>query len=182
MATRQDRSHPSGVVDEREGRPGDRSEIARQRNRKADAALSMSLSGATWGEIAEALGFPTPRAARTATEKALVRQLEREDDREKMRRMAGARLERLLRAVWTKAIDPNAPEQMQAVGKSRELIADYNKLFGLNAPTELMVHSPSQSELEDWVLRMTATMVPDVLEPDIYEGEVVEDDARALGA
>lgn len=173
MVTRQDRSHPSGVVDERAGKPGDRSDIARQRNRKADAALSMSLSGATWGEIAEALGFPTPRMARTAVEKALVRQLERDDDREKMRAMAGARLERLLRGVWTKAIDPNSPEQMMAVGKSRELIADHSKLFGLNAPTELMVHSPSQSELEDWVLRMTATLVPEVVEPDIFEGEVV---------
>ena len=173
MATRHDRSHPTGVVDERAGKPGDRGDIARQRNRKADAALSMSLSGATWGEIAEALGFPTPRAARVAVEKALVRQLATDDDKAKMRAMAGARLERLLRGIWMKAINPEDPEQMTAVSKSRELIADHSKLFGLNAPTELMVHSPTQSELEDWVLRMTATMVPEVEEPDIFDAEVV---------
>lgn len=172
MATRQDRTHPTGVGDTRKSR-GTEVEAVRARNRKADAALSMSLSGATWGEIAESLGFPTPRAARTATEKALARQLEREDDREKMRKMAGARLERLLRGIWTKAIDPNSPEQMSAISRSRELIADYSKLWGLNAPTEVTVHSPSQSELEDWVLRMTATMVPAVEEPDIFEAEVV---------
>ena len=178
MATRQDRSGPGGVRDDRPQQDGN--DAIAQRRRKADAALSLSLGGATWGEIAQTLGFATPRQARLATEKALVRNLERDDDREQMRKMAGARLERLLRGVWNKAINPADPEQMTAVSRSRELIADHSKLFGLNAPTELMVHSPSQSELEDWVLRMTATLVPAVVEPDIYEGEVVDDEPPAL--
>jgi len=181
MVTRQDRSAPGGVADNRAARNSGPEAIAARR-RKADAALSMSLSGATWGEIAETLGFATPRQARMATEKALVRQLEREDDREKMRAMAGARLERLLRGVWTKAIDPGNPEQMVAVSRSRELIADHSKLFGLNAPTELMVHSPTQNELEDWVLRMTATMVPEVVEEDIFDADVVEEPLELSGS
>ena len=174
MVTRQQRSAPGGVADPARPLKNPGTDAVAARRRKADAALSMSLSGATWGEIAETLGFATARQARTATERALVRQLERDDDREKMRAMAGARLERLLRGVWTKAINPEDPEQMTAVRTSRELIADHSKLFGLNAPTELLVHSPTQSELEDWVLRMTATMVPEVVEDDIYEAEVVE--------
>lgn len=152
------------------------------RNRKADAALSMKTAGASWAEIAQALGFPTPRAAMLATERALVRQMTTEDDKAKLRAIAGARLERLLRGIWTKAIDPDSPEQMTAVSRSRELIADYTKLYGLAAPTELVVHTPTQTELEEWVLRMTATMVPDVEEADIWEGEVVEEDPEALGA
>lgn len=180
MATRQDSSAPGGVADTRPKQDGN--DAINARRRKADAALSMSLSGATWGEIAQTLGFATPRAARLATEKALVRNLEREEDREKMRRLSGARLERLLRGVWNKAINPNDPEQMVAVSRSRELIADYNKLYGLNAPSELVVHSPTQSELEDWVLRMTATMVPEVIEPDIFEGEVVEEQTAISGS
>jgi hypothetical protein len=184
MVTRQDRSAPGGVSEHRPAKNPSNDAVAARR-RKADAALSMSLSGATWGEIAETLGFATPRQARTATERALIRQLERDDDREKMRAMAGARLERLLRGIWTKAINPEDPEQMIAVSRSRELIADHSKLFGLNAPTELMVHSPTQSELEDWVLRMTATMVPEVVEEDIYDAEVVsesQDPENALPA
>jgi hypothetical protein len=179
MATRQDRSGPGGVADARPQQDGN--DAIAQRRRKADAALSMSLSGATWGEIAEVLGFATPRQARAATEKALVRQLERDDDREKMRARAGAQLQRLLRGVWNKAINPADPEQMVAISRSREILADFNKLYGLNAPTELMVHSPSQSELEDWVLRMTATLIPTVVEPDIFEGEVVEDQQAISG-
>jgi hypothetical protein len=175
VATSQDRSDPTGVRDTRPTNDGN--DAIAQRRRKADAALSMSLSGATWGEIAEVLGFATPRQARAATEKALVRQLERDGDREKMRKMAGARLDRLLRGIWNKAIDPNNPEQMVAISRSREILADHAKLWGLNAPTEVTVHSPSQSELEDWVLRMTATLVPAVEEPDIFDAEVIDQPA-----
>ena len=180
MATRQDSSHPTGVVDLRADiRGGDKGKVARERNRKADAALSLSLSGANWSEIAQSLGYPTPRQAKLAVEKALVRQLGTEDDKVKMRSMAGARLDRLLRGVWAKAIDPSNPEQMVAQSRARELIADHNKLFGLNAPTEMVVHTPTQSELEDWVLRMTATMVPLVEEDDIFDAEVVSDTETA---
>lgn len=174
MSSRQDSSHPSGVADDRVGRKGPGEYAYLQRNRKADAALSLRLSGATWADIAISLGYPTPRAAMVAVERALVKQLS-ETDREKMRVLAGARLERLLRGVWNKAIDPVDPEQLTAVNRARELIDRHAKLFGLDAPTEIVVHTPTQSELEDWVLRMTATMVPDVTEPDIFEGEVVEE-------
>jgi hypothetical protein len=174
VAASQDSSHPTGVTQTRKGRTrpgepvGDYAYI--QRNRKADAALSLRLSGASWSDIAITLGFPTPRAALVATERALVKQLS-ETDREKMRMLAGARLERLMRSVWAKAIDPDSPDQMTAVNRARELIDRHAKLFGLDAPTEIVVHSPTQSELEDWVLRMTATMVPEVEEPDIFESE-----------
>lgn len=176
MPSRQDSSHPTGVVDNRKGersKGGSGDYAYLQRNRKADAALSLRLSGASWADIALTLGYPTPRAALLATERALVRQLETTEDKERMRAMAGARLERLLRAIWQKAIDPADPDQLSAISRAREIIDRHAKLFGLDAPTEIVVHSPSQSELEDWVLRMTSTMVPEVIEPDIFEGEVV---------
>jgi hypothetical protein len=174
MVTRQDSTHPTGVSEVNPNHPGASVEASAQRARKADAALSLRLSGAAWGDIAQAVGYPTPRQAMLAVEKALVRQLNTDDDRDKMRVVAGARLERLLRAIWGKALNPSDPEQLAAVTKSRELIADYAKLYGLNAPAEVVVHSPSQSDLEDWVLRMTATLVPDVDEPDIFDVREIE--------
>jgi hypothetical protein len=148
-----------------------------QRLRKADAALSLRLSGASWGDIAQTVGYPTPRTAMLAVEKALIRQLNTDDDRDKMRVVAGARLERLLRAIWAKALNPNDPEQMVAVARARDIIDRHAKLYGLDAPTEVVVHSPTQSDLEDWVLRMTATLVPDVDEPDIFDAEIVSIEA-----
>lgn len=175
MATFQDSSHPEGVATDDTHHGGKRS-VSTARTRKADAALQLKTSGATWSEIAQVLGYPTPRQAMLACEKALVRQLNDEDDKAKMRAISGARLERLLRGVWNKAIDPSDPEQLSAVSRARELISDHNKLYGLAAPTEIVVSTPTQSELEDWVLRMTATMVPDTEEADIWDGEVVEED------
>src|SRR5580765_3180099 len=121
--------------------------MSRARSRKANAAIQMRLAGATWNEIAEALGYPSAWQALVSTEKALEKQLNT-DDRDKMRRLAGARLERLLLAVWPKAIDPGHPDHLLAVSKAREIVDRHAKLFGLDAPTEIIVHNPSQTELE----------------------------------
>lgn len=147
---------------------------ARARTRKANAAIQLRLAGATWPEIAIALGYPTPRQALVATEKALEKQLTDTDDRDKMRKLANARLERLLRGVWSKAIDPESPEHLIALTKSRELIADHRKLFGLDAPTEVVVHNPTQNELEQWVARVVMASGPLVEELDILDVEAIE--------
>lgn len=176
MTTSQDSSHPEGVKST--GKPGD---ALAARNRKADAALQLRMSGANWAEIAQALGYPTPRQALASVERALQRQLSADTSKEQMRLLAGIRLERLLRGVWGKAIDTNNPEQMAAVSRGRELIADYRKLYGLDAPTELVVSTPTQTELEEWVLRMTATLVPDELEGDIWEADIVGEEPADEG-
>lgn len=184
MVTWQDPTHETGVASDRSTRgnqPG-RSNAYLARSRKASAALSLRLSGASWAEIAQTLGYPTPRAALLATEKALVKQLETEGDREQMRGMAGARLERLLRAVWMKAIDTESPDQFVAVSRAREIIADHRKLFGMDAPTEIVVHSPTKSELENWVLQVVSTGIAQVEEPDIFDIEEVPEIESGLGA
>lgn len=175
MGHKQDSSDPTGVASpQRHGDPGN--SASRARARKANAALQMRLAGATWEEIAQAVGYPTPRQALVATEKALEKQLQTEGDREKMRKLAGARLDRLLRSVWPKAIDPNSVEHLQAVTKARDIIDRHAKLFGLDAPTEYVVHSPAQEELEAWVAKVISVQSPPVQEPDIFDIEVIEGD------
>jgi len=181
MVSRQDPSDPTGVNDgrKRNTEPGGKTSAIRAR--KADAAISMRLSGATWTEIAQVCGYPTPRAALTATERALVKRLD-EEDKAKMRQLAGARLERLLRGIWNKAIDPTDPEHLAAVQRAREVIDRHAKLFGLDAPTEIVVHNPTKTELESWVLRVMAAGTPRVEEEDIFDAEVVDEEPlRALG-
>lgn len=153
---------------------------SRARSRKANAAVQMRLAGATWAEIAEALGYPTPRVAMVATERALEKQLKNPEDREKMRQMDGARLNRLLRSIWSKAIDPDHPDQLIAVTKAREILAQHAKLYGLDAPTEVIVHTPTREQLEAWVARVVAGGGVGVEEYDIIEGVVEE--PRALSS
>ena len=181
----QDSSDPTGVKGETSGgrrRDVNGNSVSRARQRKANAAIQLRLAGATWAEIAASLGYPTPRQALIATEKALEKQLEDTNDREKMRRLANARLERLLRAVWPKAVDPDNPEHLLALTKAREVIADHRKLFGLDAPTEVVVHNPTATELEAWVARVVTQTLPQVEEYDILDAEIVEDEPPAIEA
>jgi len=176
----QDSTEPTGVA----GTPnGTQNSVTVARNRKASAALQMRLAGATWPDICKGIGYATPRSAMVAVERALVKELHDENDKEKMRRLVGARLDRLMRSAWTKAISPDHPEHLQALAKCREVIADHRKLYGLDAPTEVVVHNPTRDELEQWVAVVMATGTPPVQEYDIF-GEVtdVKDEPDALPA
>lgn len=187
MTMQQDSNDPTGVAGKAAGN-GKNGEIvagnavSRARNRKANAAIQMKLAGATWPEIAMVVGYPTPRAALVAVEKALEREMKEHGDREAMRKLAGARLNRLLRGVWAKAIDDKHPEQMVAVTKAREIIAQESKLFGLDAPTEVVVHNPTQQEIEAWVVQITAHSEPPVQEANILEADEQEDGSYAVAS
>ena len=168
MSLQQNRTSPTGITG------GGHGSSYRARERKANAAIQMKLAGATWDEIAEVIGYPTARQALIAVERALERELKTENSQAKMRTLAGQRLERLLRSVWSKAIDPNHPEHLTAVTKARELVDRHAKLYGLDAPTEVVVTSPTTTELERWVATVIEQNEPQLPEYDIFEGEVLE--------
>ncbi len=183
MVQQQDSTDPTGVS----GPPSTRREnggsgggtantLALSRYRKAAAALQMRLAGATWEEVCRGVGYPTPRTAKVAVERALVKELDDHDDKAKLRSLAGARLDRLLRSAWPKAINPDHPDHLIALTKCREVIADHRKLFGLDAPTEVIVHNPSQAELEAWVGTVLSATTVEVPEYDIFEGEIIEEE------
>jgi hypothetical protein len=182
MGTVQDATHPTGVS-VTEG--SQESDATKARQRKEDAALamksglemdekeslttSMKLSGYEWEEIAKVLGYPSPRHAKVAYETALQRNLLNDDSSvSKMRDLAGRRLERLLRAVWSKAIDPDHPDQFAAHDRARAVIADHARLFGLNAPTEMIHSTPSGTELANFVSQVVSNANAGLEEDDIF--------------
>ena len=151
------------------------------RLRKATAGMQMRLAGATWAEIALALGYSTPRSALVAVEKALAKEL-KDTDRAQLRQMASLRLDRLLRSVWPKAVDPDNPEHLLAVTKAREVISTFTKLHGLDAPSEVIVHSPTADAIEQWVARAVSLGLPEVDEDDVIDVDFddPEEDGDAL--
>lgn len=169
MPTEQDPTDPTGVSGS-----GGKMEIANARQRKSDAALALRTAGSTWDEIASLLGYPSGRHALVAIEGALKRRLN-ELDRDKLRVLASDRLESLLRSSWSKAHTQDSPEHLAAVGKSREVIADFRKLWGLDAPTEVIIATPTQQELDTWVAKVVGHQMPAVQEFDIVEGEIIDD-------
>jgi hypothetical protein len=165
MGIEQDPSHPTGVS-------GDRTAaLYTARNRKAEAALEMRHRHIGWDEIAETLGYPTPRHALVAVEKALQNGLRTDESKQFMRELASKKLEELIYAVWAKATNDEHPEQLTAVGKARELIADHAKLHGYVAPTEVSIYNPSQREIDDFVGELMKERVPQLEQGDIFEME-----------
>ncbi len=177
----QDSSEPEGIKDMT---PRGDSKVARAKDRKANAALQLRIAGASWDEIAEVVGYPTGRLALVATERALEKELKTEESQVHMRSLAGKRLERLLRGVWTKAINDSHPEHLAAVDRARQLIDRHAKLYGLDAPQEFVVNSPSQAELERWVGTVIQAATPPLQEADIFDADVLDegDDPPALAA
>lgn len=175
MVMAQDSSDPTGVLSEYDKDPS----TIRARDRKANAAIQLRAAGADWDQIAEVLGFPTARAALVATERALEKEL-RTESKEFLIKMADKRLDALLRGIWKKATDPANPEQMIAVSKARELIADHRKLFGLDKPTEVSIYSPTQAEIEAWVAEQMPSG-PELAEDDIFEVDWAEEPMEIEG-
>lgn len=173
----QDSTHPTGISDDT---PRGNSDVMRARDRKANSALQMRIAGASWEDIATVLGYPTARAALVSTERALEKELKTEESQSHMRSIAGQRLDRLLRAIWKKAINEEHPDQMAAVDRARLLIDRHAKLYGLDAPTEYVVTSPAQAELEKWVSSVISVQRPALEEADIFEVEFTEETDSAV--
>jgi hypothetical protein len=143
--------------------------------RTGQAALALRLAGAGYDEVADALGLADAQKARAVAEEALAARAWGDAvGREKMRGEQAARLERLLRGVWTKATNPDHPEHLVAVRVGRELIDRLVKLYGLDAPAEIVVHNPTQAEIEAWVTEVIGTRTAPLaaLEVDVIDAEV----------
>lgn len=178
MTIQQDSTHLTGVSDD-SLRGG--SEASRARARKARAALTLRQQAYTWDQVAETLGYPTPRAALVATEQALEAELKDSESQAFMRNMASRRYDRLLRAVWDKAIDPNNPDHLQAVDRVRAIMRDHADLHGYQAPKQQNTSSPTAADLQAWVAGLLGMKTEELDEADIFEAEVVPEE-RALDA
>jgi hypothetical protein len=152
--------------------------------RRANAAVALRLSGASFAEVATALEYANAREARHAVEAALAAAQPDTATREQMRHEATARLERLLRGTWQKAIDPSDPEHLPAVKVAVSIIDRVIRLQGLDAPSEVIVHAPTAREIDEWVAKITSTGVdelraledPTIIDAEVIEVDLVDDD------
>lgn len=144
------------------------------------AAVQLRVSGASFAEIADTLGLADARSAIMAVHRELADSLD-SDDRDQQRAEESARLLELLGPMMDRAADPTDPEQIAATRTAVTIIDRRIKLFGLDAPTEIAIHTPTATELEQWVAGMVATSMPSVAlsEPDVVDVESWEgDDGR----
>jgi hypothetical protein len=143
-----------------------------EKARIGSAAVQLRVSGTSYSDIAVTLGLQDARMALTVVTRELALQGDGEDDaRDRLRNEESARLMHLLGPVMDRATDPTDPEHLQAVRTAVTIIDRRIKLLGLDAPTEILVHTPTQTELDQWVGAMVAQAMPRaaLTEPEIID-------------
>lgn len=125
----------------------------KDRHSRQEAAVALRIAGATYADIARMLDYASPSLARQAVERCLATTVGTES-REQLRFIEARRLERLLRSLWHKATDEKNEEHLAAVRTAIAVIDRHARLYGLDAPQEMVVYTPAATELEAWVSKM----------------------------
>jgi hypothetical protein len=139
---------------------------------RSEAAVALKVSGATYNQIAKTLDYANAGQARQAVERALAATVTVEE-RDKARYIAGRRIESLLLGVWGKATDPKCDEHLSAARTALAFVDRHIRLYGLDAPAEMVVYTPAGEEMASWVAAMVATMHSDLPdEVDVVVGTI----------
>jgi hypothetical protein len=133
-------------------------EAPRRFDRQGAAAVALRLAGAPYADIAEALALASVDQARSMVIDDLAGRVSG-DERALLRAEEAARLERLLRSVWGKATNPEHPEHLPAAKVALAIVDRHVRLHGLDAPAEIVVHTPTMAEIDAWVASMNAAAV-----------------------
>ena len=101
-------------------------------------AVRLRLEGASYREIADLLGYQGPSGAFRAVERGLSKLCPVERI-ELLRRMELSRLDRLMRALWPKALQGD----YGAIDRVLAIMARRAKLLGLDAPAKASFVTPN---------------------------------------
>lgn len=152
---------------------------SKDRASRGESAVALKIAGADYSQIAKVLGYASPAAARQAVEAALASAVSM-GDRDNERRLAIGRIETLLRSVWPKATDPDHPDQSVFGRLALAYIDRGIKLQGLDAPTEITMHTPTLTEFNQVVAELTSRarqglpQEKSVIDDDIIDVEALD--------
>lgn len=164
------------------GTPADLEHVNSLAFDKVRACLALWTAGANYGDIAVQLKLRSPTIAMLAVERALSEMVDDAQDKTKLRRRMSLTLDRFLKAVTPKAVDPNHPEQLAALRTGISIVDRFAKLNGLDAPVQVDIHMPNGEQFETFIAlaaRGAGIEVPIEADPfaaEYIDAEVVEDD------
>lgn len=105
-------------------------------------ALDLRKSGASFAQIAQALGYATPSGAHKAVMSAIKKTLR--EPAEEVRTLELERLDRLQMAAWTKAIKGD----LRAIDAVLRIMKRRAELLGLDAPARINVEMAVVEEVD----------------------------------
>lgn len=121
------------------------------------------MAGATYAQIATAMQWRSPQAAWDAVQRALTEEENRSAEaRTEYRKLDNARLERIIRAWWPKALDvQNDPVLAdKATTHVVRLLERRARLLGLDAPQQVILTDDRHELLAGLVAQMRDLAVP----------------------
>lgn len=129
---------------------------------RADTAWRVRVAGGTWSEAAKIAGYSNAENAVRAVRETYgsLPTITRDDLRDVWR----ARLE----VLWRNAQRDAAEGKAGAIVAGVRVAQAAAMLDGLNAPSEVVVHSPTTAELEAWVAVVVGEAAPALDEGDIF--------------
>lgn len=163
--------------------------MTRQNPSVGPAAVQLRAAGASLEDVADTLALGNARQALSIIQKELARQGEQNADaRDRLRRETNEMLDELIWSTYGKAVDPNDPEHLVAVRAMVTVLDRRAKLNGLDAPTEIALHNPTQTELDRWVAAMVEGAMPAIEDASaddllgIIDVEVIEESDEPVEA
>lgn len=117
--------------------------------------IELRRAGCTWDDIARQIGYANRKSAHEAFNRAMRRTLH-DAGVDELRALEGERLDRLQRAVWTKAMNGDLP----AVHTVLRVMERRAKLFGLDAPIQVgvTVEHLDPASIDSEVARLAAML------------------------
>ncbi|MFC9341476.1 hypothetical protein ACFT0G_31010 [Streptomyces sp. NPDC057020] len=137
-----------------------RAEVAERRKN----AIQMVLAGLDYETIAERLGYASRGAAHTDVSRALTANLaDVKKEAATLREVQARRYQRLLAAVWAKAIKADT-DNLKAVETAARLVDRIVKLYGLAEPDKLDIDMSGTVTADDLmdIIRNAPTVGDDV--------------------
>lgn len=146
------------------------------------AAAVMLVSGADYALIAQVMDFESEDAAQKATERALAASFD-SWDKTQLRKILTARLEGLWRVAYRRATNDRNPSREAATKNALSIVDRLAKLQGVDEPTQVVLHSATSQQINDWVARVTQAQIGALpQEEDIFDAEVISDETAQLEA
>lgn len=130
---------------------------------RANRAVELVLAGATLQQVADALGYKSKSSAHAAVQRGLQADTDRmADSRDEARTLQHRRCERLLRAIWPKALSGD----LGAVDRALRILERESKLLGLDAPVQIAVNEDKRAHIESMVDSLEALFNAPSADPD----------------
>lgn len=138
---------------------------------RASAAVNLLISGADYRDIAKVLVYKNTDEVKRAVWNAIGSIEMDENRRGRERELMARRLTAMISSGWKRATNPNDPDHLAYQRLMLAIMDRQAKLYGLDAPTQSIVYTPSQAEINEHVARVRNLVVVEAgdVEADVLE-------------